>query len=451
MPRSAQELPDAIQWHEGMLLAPQHFQQLALRGEELVSYHLSTAQPYHWGIRHLRTDRVLLVSGIYRILELEAVLPDGLIVSHVQGADDGPLELDLNAHAEALARGPLTLFLAVPVQRLGARQTAGELARYRSVEGAPVADDTTGEGSLRVPRLRPRLAILAGETLPDKYAGFPIARIVMEGESFAEARFVPAQLAITRTSAIGEACQDLAKRLLEKAVYLAERAGTPVGQSDQPMLFRTQMMINGLVAGLPSFEALLKTDRCHPFPLYLALTQIVGNMVVVGGAQVPPPLDAYDHDDPKRSFDAAIQFAIQMLDRVSESYTAIPFTDADNVFSLVLEESWYTDSLTVGVRARPEMTEQDVIAWIEGALIGTESTLPTMRETRVLGAARAQLDRDRTLDLVPTRGVVLFRIEVDSDFIKPGERLLVLSGDHGRRNAPREIVLYIRNAAAATA
>ncbi|MDF1750691.1 MAG: type VI secretion system baseplate subunit TssK, partial [Alphaproteobacteria bacterium] len=87
MPRSARELPDAIQWHEGMLLAPQHFQQLAVRGEELIAYHTATSSPFHWGIRHLKVDPVQLVSGIFRVLELEAVLPDGLIVTHVQGED----------------------------------------------------------------------------------------------------------------------------------------------------------------------------------------------------------------------------------------------------------------------------------------------------------------------------------------------------------------------------
>lgn len=446
MPRSAQDLPEAIEWHEGMLLAPQHFQQLALRGEELTTYHMLTAQPFHWGVRHLKADPVLLVSGIFRVLEMEAVLPDGLIIHHVQGEGE-PLELDLTQHADALARGRLRIHVAVPVRRPGGRPTAGDLPRYRSTEGAPVSDETSGENALQIPRMTPRLSLMATRSLPEKYTGFPVAEIALKEEAFTQTGYCPPALWVSRTSPVGEACSALATKLREKAVFLAERAKTPVGQSDRPLLQQTQTVIHALVAGLPQFEAILKTDRCHPFVLYLALNNIVGHMTAVGGALVPPSLPAYDHDDMKASFDAAIQFAIQMLDRVSEAYIAIPFSEEEGVFKLTLDPSWCDDALTLGVRARPEMTEPDVIAWMESALIGVEGVLTSMQERRVLGAGRRRIDRDQALDLVPTRGVVLFRVEIDPEFIEAGEPLLVLSGDRGRSEPPQEIVLYVRNPA----
>ena len=74
----AHDLPGAIQWHEGMLLAPQHFQQLSIRHEELLHYHLMMISPFHWGIRRLKIDQVLLIEGTLRVQELEAIMPDGL-------------------------------------------------------------------------------------------------------------------------------------------------------------------------------------------------------------------------------------------------------------------------------------------------------------------------------------------------------------------------------------
>src|SRR5436190_1813629 len=47
---TAREVPGAIQWHEGMLLAPQHFQWLSLRQETLLQYHASAISPFHWGV-----------------------------------------------------------------------------------------------------------------------------------------------------------------------------------------------------------------------------------------------------------------------------------------------------------------------------------------------------------------------------------------------------------------
>jgi type VI secretion system protein ImpJ len=82
---------------------------------------------------------------------------------------------------------------------------------------------------------------------------------------------------------------------------------------------------------------------------------------------------------------------------------------------------------------------------MDSALIGSDSVIRAMRERRVLGAPRERIDREEALDVVPTRGVVLFKIEVNFDDIVPGERLSILSGDRGRREPPREIVLYVRN------
>ena len=45
MTKRARDVPDAIKWHEGMMLAPQHFQQMALRGEQLLVYHVAAAAP----------------------------------------------------------------------------------------------------------------------------------------------------------------------------------------------------------------------------------------------------------------------------------------------------------------------------------------------------------------------------------------------------------------------
>lgn len=444
MPRSARELPDAIQWHEGMLLAPQHFQQMSVRGEELVAYHALTASPFHWGIRHLKIDPVQLVSGVFRVLELEAVLPDGLVVSHVQG-DGETLEIDISDMQTVLSTGPMPVFLCVPVRRLGKRATRGDLPRYHEANGLPVADEQTGEGEMEIPRIRPRLSLQVTDTLADKFVGLPLAKVMVQEEAFTLANFVPPQLSVTRVSVLGEMCQTLATRLREKAVYLAERARTPLGQSDRPMMQQVQTSLHGLVAGLPSFEAILKTDSSHPYPLYLSLCTIVGHMTAVGGAMVPPSLPGYDHNDPKTCFTAAHDFVIQMLDRISEAYTALPFSEADGVFMLKLEPEWCDEDLTIGVRAKPEMTEADVIAWMEAALIGSESVLNPMRERRVLGAPRHRIDREKALDVVPTRGVVLFKVELNFDDVIPGERLAILSGDRGRRETPQEIVLYVRN------
>ena len=84
----ARAIPEAVQWHEGMLLSPQHFQLAARRTEALSAYLLEAAAPFCWGVRRLQIDTALLLEAVFRVVELEAVLPDGLVVVYPASDDD---------------------------------------------------------------------------------------------------------------------------------------------------------------------------------------------------------------------------------------------------------------------------------------------------------------------------------------------------------------------------
>src|SRR5258708_20085801 len=84
-----------------MLLAPQHLQQLAQRAEGLLYYHIRTATPFVWGGRRLEIEKALLASGIFRVRALEAIMPDGLVVSYSGSNDPGPIHGANGAKDEA--------------------------------------------------------------------------------------------------------------------------------------------------------------------------------------------------------------------------------------------------------------------------------------------------------------------------------------------------------------
>ncbi len=97
MPTDARVIPEAVQWREGMLLSPQHFQLAARRAEALAAYMMGAATPLCWGVQRLQIDQSLLLEAVFRIIELEAVMPDGLLVLYPMGDDEPRLELDLRA------------------------------------------------------------------------------------------------------------------------------------------------------------------------------------------------------------------------------------------------------------------------------------------------------------------------------------------------------------------
>jgi type VI secretion system protein ImpJ len=456
---SARELPAAIQWFEGMLLAPQHFQQTSLRQEALLDYHLAALSPYHWGVRLLDIDSALLVSGTFRVTALEAVMPDGLVVAWQTGDGGntgeaggmggmGGMSLDLAPHAEEMKQRVLTVYLVVPARRAGDSPVRGELARYESFETAGIADENTGEGDVAVPRLRPRLSlVLAAEPPPRKYVGLPLARVSYRNETFARTEFVPPSLAVLPGSPLAALCQGIARRLREKAVFLSERVRNPSVAGRAPQLLDTKAMIQNLVAALPQFEAVLGTGVAHPYALYLALCSVVGHVAGVGRALVPPVLDPYDHADPWPRFEQAREWIYRVVDEgIIESYTGFPFYLEGGVFSLAFDQVWRQRSLVLGVRGPSGARERDLVAWMEDCLIGSKERIASLRERRILGAPRKRIEGEG--DLVPATGVVLFALDASPDVVEPNQLLQIVDvGTSGAAQRPIEIVLYVKNQA----
>lgn len=444
----ASEIPNAIQWHEGMLLAPQHFQQADFRQEGLLSYHAAAISPFHWGIRRLEIDADKLVAGVFWLRHLEAVMPDGLLVRHSQedsGADGLEVSLDLSAHAEEMRRGPITVHLAVAANVGSLSSVSGEMARYDSTSGDPIVDANTGHGQLAIPRLRPRLRLLVADEVPKKFVSMPLARVHHRDESFALSGYEPPRLHVPVSSALGQTCQQIAQRLRAKAAFLADRAQSPIIAERQPLLLETKHMVNSLVAALPPFEALLNSGRAHPFDLYLALCSLVGQVASIGHSLVPPLLEPYHHDDLERSFEAARQYIFQTLEEgINETYLGIPLQWEEGAYQTYFEESWLERKLILGVRGRQGTPMETTHRWLQQSLIGSESRMTRMRHHRTLGAERKQVDGDS--DLVPSRGILLYSLRCDRQFVVGGEQLQIVNlDDRGHRHRPDAVILYVRN------
>ena len=440
----AHNLPEAIQWHEGMLLSPQHFQQMSLRHQELLHYHIMAIAPFHWGVRRLKIDQTLLIDGILRVVELEAVLPDGLVVYHAsQEGDD--LEVELEPYIEEMKQRALSIHLIVPAKKVGTASTRGDLARYDSVEGRAVVDENTGESEISIPRLKPRLSLLVTDTPPQKYSAFPLVKISYENETFTLADFVAPTLSVPTKSVIGEMCSSIARRLREKAVFLSEKVSSPSSVMKGPMLLTTRSMIRNLVSDLPHFEAVLNTGVAHPYMLYLSLCSLVGEMAALGRALIPPVLASYDHNELLSTFEQAREFIFRMIDEgILESHTPVPFDFEEGIFGLRLEENWMTHTLVIGVKARHDMTEKDVLGWMEEGLIGSSSKVESMKDKRILGASRKRIEGDE--ELVPVRGAVLYNVISEPEFIQPDDVLQILNtSDPTGKRSPAEIVLYVKN------
>ncbi len=447
----ARDIPMAIQWHEGMLLAPQHFQQLSVRNEELLVYHLACSAPFHWGIRKFKPDQTLLREGIFRIQEIEAVMPDGLIVCH-SVEDQKELRLDLSPYEAEMRHGTVTVHLAVPAKKGADGASAkGMLPRFDSLEGKPVADENTGESAVSIPRFGPRITLLVTDTPSKKYSSFPLSKIHYKDDMIHPADYVPPMLQVAAGSPVWEICDSLARRLREKAWFLSEKISAPSSPAAGPMILESKLLIRSMVSALPFFESILHTGKSHPYPLYLALTRIVGSIASLGSGLVPPVLSPYNHNDIIFSFREAADYVNRIIsEAIAESHTPVLFKRENSVFSLELKEEWMAGRLIVGARVRRGTDENQLTGWMRECLIGSESLIESMKIRRILGAARRKTESDG--QLVPLRGTVLFSVDTGTAggegeiFIRPNEKLKIFrSSDRGNEHMPTELILYVRN------
>lgn len=450
---NAYEIPDAIQWHEGLLLTPQHFQQLSTRHEALVQYGTSLVAPFCWGVRRLKYDRVSLTMGKFRVQQLEAVMPDGLVVAHglPEANNEDVLEIDLTKRADQIGENGMLVYVGVAANHT--QSTNGGNPRYESFDSDPVPDEVSDAKARSIKRLRPRLKLHAGKRLPSEVVGFPLARVLHRASSFAlDDKFIPPLLAVPRTAMdgdtssaaaqrLGDMCTQLARRVRKRAVYLADEARNPGPGSrfSNEADARTRML--GLAAALPAFEAVLQTGCAHPFPMYVALCSLAGHVSTLGTDMVPPSFDPYNHNDLYSTFQPVLESIDRAMDYgVPVAYKSFLFKyqEGEGAYELRFDSNWMKKTLAIGIKGERGMTEDEVVRWGENCLIGSQSRIELLRTNRIRGATRKH--ENRVGEVVTPKGIALFSLLADESFVEP-EALLQIVNFEARR--PSEIVLYV--------
>ena len=129
------------------MLLPQHFQQSDIRNAELLVFNIAQVSPFHWGVSHSLLDKTLLVGGKLHYSELEAIMPDGLVISSFD-ANGETLEVDLNEYKATIEQKPTIVYLAVAKYQYGVANNIGENPRFIPLRGSEVVDENSGQGAV---------------------------------------------------------------------------------------------------------------------------------------------------------------------------------------------------------------------------------------------------------------------------------------------------------------
>lgn len=317
-------------WREGMLLGPQHLQQCERACEGRQAAMLRALSPLGHGVVRLQHDPAALAAGTFRLLALEAVLPDGTAV-RADGDDDLPPGIALDGRWPAGAAAA-AVHLALPLPAL---------------RGADVSDDGVHEGRRtrwlrRIAELhdasggRPRLVelrapglrlLLDGEDI-DGCTALPIARLARPSADRFEldAAVAPPCLRIDAAPALLGHLRRIEELVAARAAELsAHRRSRTRGLVEFAVAdVGAVLTLQALGAHLAVLRQRIAGGWMHPAAVHEGLVALCGELSALDGGD-PGEAPAYDHLRPHLAF-AALEERLRGLLRsvVHTRYVPIP-------------------------------------------------------------------------------------------------------------------------------
>jgi type VI secretion system protein ImpJ len=436
-------LRDAILWHDGMMLTAKHFQQMTDRLEELMVYHSSISMPYNWGVRTLKIDKELLAHGKFVVNEIEAVLPEGLVI-HDSKVNKTHLELDLllKIDDDKIKKQKIfKIYLHVPPKDKGNTAESRLDARYKPINPVIIEEETSRFQDVTVPYQIPNASLIISNDIPDEYSSIPLVQIKYNSGQFQLMEYVPPMLNVESFSDLGKIVSEIVQKVRMKALFISRQI-SPSSVQYEPAILDKRILLQNLIAGLPPLEAYLQLGAGHPFSIYLCLCSLLGNISPLGFDLMPPALVPYDHNNLRDTYIKIKEVVFQILDEsIGENYHSIPFDRENDLFSIKINKYWLSHQLILGIQPKEGKTEKDVLTWMLNCLIGNDFDIIKMKKERTLGAQRGRIEKDASFP--PTMDTIFFRIEQES--IKPDLELKIFnpSGKPGAA-AAEKINLYIK-------
>ena len=439
-----------------MLLTPQHFQQFAARSELLAQFMFAQSGAFRWGVIELKIDQAALSGGILRVLNVEAIMPDGLLA--LGGAERGvKLEFDVQK-AEG---NPVRICLAVPSEP--ALYNRSDYSRYEAFveKDELTSDDISGADPATIPRIRPRLRLDAGRSSLSGMTALPLIEFDAQGTVLRQTEYFAPMLSVEAGSPLASICARVDKAVRETATDLAAKLSPNARKTDPAGIQQLQW----LVSSLPGFESLLESGQAHPYDLYRALCSMAGSVAFLSNARVPPLFSPYKHDDLRTSFQEVISFIqLALSEGLIESWVDKDFSLAQEAVGKVagedarpseptyeigptLERAFAGEAdfsapyLGLVLRLARGVTPDSMTEWGQSCLLAPEDAMQDLELSRSRGAICERVDFLE--DLVVAPGSILFRVLNDPRWIDPGKKLVLRPAKQETR-VPEAVTLFVK-------
>ena len=431
---------DPILWHDGMMLTAQHFQQMSERFDEMISYHASLTTPYNWGVKTIKIDQELLAHGKLVVTEIEAIMPDGLIINNTKH-NRIQLEHDLSINFSSDTKGMLDIYLYVPPKHKDTVSITTEQNRYNQIMPEIIDESSPYMEEVKIPYLTPNINLITTNEPPDIASSLRIGRLIFGNGLFRLDDYIPPLLTISRESTIWNVISAIVQRLRIKSLFLSKQISPSTIQHD-PLILDKRLLQQCINTSIPELEILLNTPNISPFTFYLKLASVIGNISSLGYEMVPPASLNYNHNNLLDSFRQIKEMVFQIIDEsIGDTYHAIPFNKEEGYFKLYMHSQWLNQPIIVGIQPRENKSNNDILKWMLNCVIGNIDDIKRFRKERTLGAQRTQIEKESTFP--PSLDTVFFKIDPKS-LTSDKELIIVNPSDNELGKTAESINLYVR-------
>ncbi len=134
------------------------------------------------------------------------------------------------------------------------------------------------------------------------------------------------------------------------------------------------------------------------------------------------------------------------IESIEQSYSIFPFHQKERLFYLRLNGNQVQSKLYIGLRMPKGATESMMEEWMMDAVISSDFSVEMVRNRRITGARRIRIDETLENEMMPNRGVVVFEVSFDPDFIALDQNLNIFNSNDLPDRRPTELILHVRKA-----
>lgn len=431
-------IPATVCWYEGMAMLPQHFQWQTLRQDALTAALAHDANPWYWGVRLLTIDEAALCAGTLRVLQLEAVMPDGTPITYDINQDP-PLEFACATLLPASPGSAHPVYLALPpAQRAGQWQRMD--TRHRSVNSDPLPDLTSGEFPESLPLWRPSPRLVSQHDRADCVC-LPLLQVEYTEGGFRQNAWFPPSPTIKEGEYLCRRARRICRQAREKLLFLGREIDLAhQNQRTTDWLWHT-LSLHSIQSSLPLLECLVNSPDTHPVSLYRALCLFAGQTAMLTEDKALPLLPEFHYANMLPGFTTLFTLLENQLAHVHRRHLRVNFTEQNADFFISLPPALRPgDTLIVGVMM-PTSATLSAESWLRQCIIAGQPFLPVLRRQRMHGMVFAPLAQEKRGDWETDPAIALFTLTLAAQWFEDNTPLYI-APLHEMADRPERVMLY---------